>query len=154
MGKTIIAFFLFLFSYQLPGQELSADLFAYDQTKIETRFTELNKLENLIRSNPCLYDSLANSEYILYFSNINTLSNSYPEFNKTTSPGKIPSFWFTFTFSAIGTYFVYGAVAGPIATGIVYFSSDKDKTEVKKAIWGCITGTLVGAGIKYAVVHL
>jgi len=134
--------------------DVNADLFTYDEKKVENEFAELSKLETLLNENP--------------EANIEELTILYPEIEKMTNltgnsfynnteilaPGKFPSFWFTFMFSAVGTYFIYGAVAGPITVGIVYFSTHKDKIETKKAIWGCITGTLIGAGIKLVVVNL
>jgi hypothetical protein len=145
---------MIVFTNHIMAIEISADLFTYDAAKIEKEFSALTALEVFIKSNP----EKTETDIILAFpslkSDISTQINL--PFNQLDieAPGKIPSFWFTFTLSAIGTYFIYGAVAGPISVGIVYLSANKDKSEVKKAIWGCLTGTLVGAGIKYAVVKL
>jgi len=73
--------------------------------------------------------------------------------NKKNYPGKIPSFWWAFVISAIGSYTIYGIAAGPISVLIVYFASKASKTEVRKAIWGWITGTITGLGI-WALVKL
>lgn len=73
--------------------------------------------------------------------------------SKRNSPGKISSFWWAFVLSAIGSYTIYGIAAGPISVLVVYLSSKGSKTEVRKAIWGWITGTVLGLGI-WALVKL
>jgi len=146
--------FVFLFAFQLRAIEVTADLFYYDENKIQQEFKELNALDYFLKEHP---DAETEELVLLFPSLANTLNNSlFEPFNQVEilAPGRFPSFWFTFALSAIGTYFIYGAVAGPIAVGIVYFNTNKDKNETKKAIWGCVTGTLLGAGIKYAMMNL
>jgi hypothetical protein len=130
---------------------LSADLFDYDENKIEQEFRELTILEAQLIENPNLtFDQILNQNpayrYLL-------TSTEYSPFGITniSAPGKIPSFWWAFSLSIIGSYTLYGAVAGPIAVGVVYFSTEKNKEETKKAIYGCLTGTILGLGIRYIV---
>jgi hypothetical protein len=154
MGKKIIHIILLLLIVENIGAtEISAGLFCIDEEKLSAQFAELKQLEAYILSFP----EIPELETILHFpeyGNLNVLTN-YTIANKSCmAPGRIPSFWFSFALSAVGTYSLYGAVAGPISVGIVYLAADKDKKEVKKAIWGCVTGTILGAGIKYAVVKL
>jgi hypothetical protein len=151
--KIFLLCLVLVFTNKLLAIDINADLFTYDEAKIETEFADLNKLESYLE----LYPETSFDELVLKFPELtHSLKNENSWFSnmEVSSPGKIPSFWFAFTLSAIGTYFIYGVVAGPISIGIVYFSSDKDKTEVKKAFWGCLTGTLLGAGIKYAMLKL
>jgi hypothetical protein len=152
--KILIVFLLFTISLNSEAIENSADLFFYDEDKVQKEFADLNELESYLIQNP----QSEIEEILTAFPSLKNTMNSelmmpLNDF-EMAAPGKIPSFWFSFALSAIGTYFIYGAVAGPISVGIVYFSTDKDKTETKKAIWGCVTGTLIGAGIKYAMVNL
>ncbi len=134
--------------------DVNADLFTYDEKKVENEFVELSKIETILNENP----EASIEELTILYPEIEKMTNltGYSLYNNTEilAPGKFPSFWFTFMFSTVGTYFIYGAVAGPISVGIVYFSAQKDKIETKKAFWGCITGTLIGAGIKLVVVNL
>jgi hypothetical protein len=150
--KILIVFTLLILANNLMAIENTADLFTYDTDKVEKEFADLKKLESYLKLNP----EASNLDIISAFPKLENLVNSDINcpFNhlEIAAPGKFPSFLFTFTLSAIGTYFIYGAIAGPISVAIVYFSTKKDKIETKKAIWGCITGTLIGAGIKYAVV--
>lgn len=72
---------------------------------------------------------------------------------KKNSPGNIPSFWWSFVLSAIGAYTIYAIGLGPVSVLIVYFASKKNKIEVRKALWGWITGTILGLGI-WALIKL
>lgn len=75
------------------------------------------------------------------------IKTSPKNIEKTMSPGGIPSFLWSFVLSAIGGFTIYGLGLGPLSVLIVYFASGKNKKEVKKSIWGWITGTLVGVGL-------
>jgi hypothetical protein len=154
VNKILLFCIILLIGNNISAIEISADLFTYDEAKVEKDFEQLNKLEAFLKANPEILSAENELEFPSINNNINSSHNSIFGSTEIMAPGKIPSFWFTFTFSAIGTYTIYGAVAGPISVGIVYFSSKKDKIERNKAIWGCVAGTLIGAGIKYAVVKL
>jgi len=152
--KFLILSFLFIFSVNIFAIDAVADLFTFDEKKLEAEFEELVKIENLVRENP----TATLDELILISPDIEKHLSYYTipfhDNYEIKAPGKFPSFWFTLIFSSVGTYTLYGAVAGPIAVGIVYFSTHKDKIETKKAIWGCVTGTIIGAGIKLVVSNL
>jgi hypothetical protein len=152
--KTFLLLLVSFFATHLLAIELSADLFTYDESKYDKEFIELSHFDSLYRSYPDNFLSENELTPILTGNKPITCFKSFYGTTATAEPGKMPSFWFTFAFSSIGTYTLYGAVAGPISVGIVYLSSDNDKIEVRKAIWGCLSGTLIGAGIKYAVVNL
>lgn len=133
---------------------LNADLFSYDESKIAEEFKELDNLEKLLIEKPGItFNEIVEQnsayKYFLYTENYSPL-----EITGISAPGKIPSFWWAFTFSIVGSYTLYGAVAGPIAVGVVYFTTDKNKTETKKAIYGCLTGTVLGLGLRYLTANL
>lgn len=75
-----------------------------------------------------------------------SIAIAYPE---SGMPGRMPTFLFTSIISAVGTYTLYGAGAGPIAVAIVYACKHGDRREVKLAIFGCLTGAAVGGLIKW-----
>jgi len=154
MKKIVLVFFLLIQISSLKAIELSADLFTYDEEKISQEFKELSELEAIVLANPNA--SIADIYAMCpHFKNLENPSIITPYSQASiAAPGNFPSFWFSFAFGAIGTYFIYGVVAGPISVGIVYFSTNKDRAETKKALWGCIAGTLLGAGIKYVVVNM
>ena len=133
---------------------LSADLFNYDESKISEEFKDLDILEKLLIENPGvtlneIVEKNSAYQYLLYTGSYFPLGIA-----EISAPGKIPSFWWAFTLSIIGSYTLYGAVAGPIAVGVVYFATDKDKGETKKAIYGCLTGTVLGLGLRYLTANL
>ena len=130
---------------------LNAGLFDYNADKIDSVFKQLNNLEAQLIENPDLtFDEIINQNHTYRY--LLSPSNSTPlGLSNISAPGKIPSFWWAFSLSIIGSYTLYGAVAGPIAVGVVYFSTKKDKIETKKAIYGCLTGTVLGLGIRYIV---
>ncbi len=149
-----IVFVFFVLSVSIKAITLNAELFDYNEEKVAAEFSELNLLESMLIENPDLslsdiafrfpqYAYLLEDKEVLPFGN-----------TQVAAPGNIPSFWWAFSFSFVGSYFIYGAVAGPIAVAIVYFNTDKNKPETKKAIYGCLTGTVLGLGIRYVVSNL
>ena len=155
MKKIILIFLIISQISNLKAIEVTAELFNYDEEKIEKKFKELSELEIIVKANPTATLSEI-YELCPYFKNTNQSSLITPySFAEINTPGNYPSFWFTFTFSAVGFYFFpYGAVLAPVSVGIVYFSSQKNRTETKKAIWGCVVGSILGGGIKYVVLNL
>lgn len=155
MKKLLLLALLFLPIGFISAIEVNADLFTYDEEKVAKAFEKLDQLEQIIMANPeASVQEIANMyPYFADQEQANVLTPySLAEIN---APGNFSSFWFTFTLSAVGfSFFPYGAIAAPVSVIIVYFSADRDKKETKKAIWGCVTGSLLGAGIKYAVVNL
>lgn len=70
-------------------------------------------------------------------------------FKETCVPGRFPTFAFVAAISAIGTYTLYGAGAGIVTAGIIYISTDGNRKHTRQAIWGCITGMVVGGLAKW-----
>ncbi len=147
--KILIVLIFVLFGNFIHAITLSADLFSYDENKLAEEFRELDYLENLIIENPgiSIDEIIEQNSYYKYF--LNSEISSPLGITEISAPGKIPSFWWAFSLSIVGSYTIYGAVAGPIAVGVVYFSTKKNKDETKKAIYGCLTGTVLGLGIRY-----
>lgn len=63
------------------------------------------------------------------------------------APGKLSSFWWSFILSFIGGATLWGLGVGPISVLIVYFSSKRDKKEVRKSVLGWILGSLLGIAV-------
>lgn len=153
MKKFLLLLLPLIFSLNSSALEISADLFTYDEKKVESELNNLSLLESYIINNNLLEDDSLQTFHPLVSNKSDKYLSPYSPGN-ISAPGNLPSFWFTFTLSAIGTYTIYGVVTGPISVGIVYFSTKRNKKETKKALWGCITGTIFGAGIKYAVIMM
>ena len=139
-----ILIIIILLSCSLTVIASSAQYFDYNKNKILLEFTELSNIENNILNNK-------------FDVNINLYKNQIKLFkintnlNQITAPGKIPSFWFAFIISTVGTYTLYGAGLGPTAVAIVALASKKDMEEIKKASLGCLIGTALGGGIKWLI---
>lgn len=151
---SVIFILLLLTTTSIKAMQLSAELFDYDEEKIAAEFEGLDLLEDILIENPDLSISDIVFRFPQYAYLIENNQLSPLQASHTLAPGNIPSFWWALSFSFVGSYFIYGAVAGPIAVGIVYFNTDKSKQETKKAIYGCITGTVLGLGIRYIVSNL
>ncbi|MBQ2098943.1 MAG: hypothetical protein II480_12245 [Bacteroidales bacterium] len=75
------------------------------------------------------------------------------DLKKTCVPGRIPTFPFVAVISAIGTYTLYGAGAGIVTVGIIYIATNGNRRHLKHAIWGCVTGMVVGGVAKWLSVR-
>ncbi len=147
--KILGVLFFLLFGNFAQAITLSADLFSYDENRLNEEFKELDYLESLLIENSELtlaeiVEQNSAYEYLL------VSENYFPaKVNGISATTQLHSFWWAFAFSLVGSYTIYGAVAGPITVGVIYFVSKKDKAETKKAIYGCLTGTVLGLGIRY-----
>ena len=154
MKKIFILILFLVFTSKISAITINAALFEYDAEKVEAAFAGLDELEHLLEANPdwTIADvAFRLPQYSYMLENVNPAPWGL---TAISAPGNFPSFWWAFSFSIVGSYFIYGAVAGPIAVAIVYFNTDKDKAETKKAIYGCLTGTVLGLGIRYLVSNL
>lgn len=154
MKKIFILVLFLVFTSKISAITINAALFEYDAEKVEAAFAGLDELEHLLEANPdwTIADvAFRLPQYSYMLENVNPVPLGL---TGISAPGNFPSFWWAFSFSIVGSYFIYGAVAGPIAVAIVYFNTDKDKAETKKAIYGCLTGTVLGLGIRYLVSNL
>lgn len=75
------------------------------------------------------------------------------DFKKTCVPGRIPTFPFVAVISAVGTYTLYGAGAGIVTVGIIYIATNGNRRHFKHAVWGCVTGMVVGGVAKWLSVR-
>ena len=155
MFKNILFVYLFVcLSGSMQALTLKAELFDYNKEKVNQAFAGLDKLEQFLIENP----DLSHEDIVFRFPQYAYLFNSKYETSldamQILSSENIHSFWWAFSFSFIGSYFIYGAAAGPIVVAIIYYKTNKNKTETKKAIYGCLTGTVLGLGIRYMVSNL
>lgn len=106
------------------------DLFEFDYNSVQTEFTELNQLADLVSTNA----GMTYSDLLLKNENLVTSMNLLP--NSSLPAGAsgepvlgIPSF-------------LWGCVFGVVGLVVVYIGTDEDKEQTKKALWGCVTGTV------------
>lgn len=100
------------------------ELFNYDKVKLESAITDLNYLEKLVNEN-----GQCNSAELLKNGTID--QQTFQNFNNPFGingepPLGIPSFF-------------WGCIFGVVGMVIVVIMTDKDKAELTKALYGCIT---------------
>jgi hypothetical protein len=136
MKKTILTFtMIFLFGFTAFAS--NADLFKLDYNAVQQEFTELNVVVDLVQANPDLtYDALLLTHSGLVES-INLMPNAAIPMPGGGPVLGIPSFW-------------WGCAFGVVGVGIVYFLSDQDTGQAKKALLGCVVSSVVG-GVLYFV---
>jgi len=108
------------------------ELFCYNKNAVNTEFAELNAIEDFVLQNNGITLSemkASNSDF----------TNSLPTFSFISTsviyggPIGIPSF-------------VWGCILGPVGILAVYLLADDPSSEARKALWGCILGTLLWGG--------
>lgn len=129
MKKLFVSVFLVLFAgFTIFAND--ADLFKLDYNAVQSEFTELNQLATMVTSNTDLtYSSLLVTNGNLVTSLRLVPESLLPDGTKNPVLG-IPSFLWGCAFN----------VAGMV---VVYLVSQENMDETKKALWGCITSTVV-----------
>ena len=114
-------------------KELDESVFSFDEELINNELSELNALDSYIEENENVtFASLVEEGNPL----IANIENSAAPMGMAGQDGEpplgIPSF-------------LWGCVFGVIGLVVVYIMTDENKDETKKALWGCVASTAVGA---------
>ena len=109
----------------------NADLFSYNADEVNQELGQLQSLENYVNANPGITLTNLQSENNNLVANLNLDLNNLGGFPFLSGepPLGIPSF-------------LWGCVLSWVGILVVYFMTDEDKAETKKALFGC----LVNAG--------
>ena len=113
----------------------NADLFSYDADEVNQELGQLQSLENYVNANPGITLTNLQAEDNNLVANLDLNLNNlggFP-FQDGEPPLGIPSF-------------LWGCVFGVVGVALVYFLTDEDKAETKKALIGCVV-----AGLSYTV---
>ena len=129
-----IAFILTISSNLFAG---SGELFSYNKEAVASEFAELTALENYVWNNPSSTLSVLVADQNNLVSGLDLYSPYSMGMSFGEPPLGIPSF-------------LWGCAFGVVGVAIVYFVSEEDRDETKKAFYGCITSTVV-YGVLYAV---
>jgi hypothetical protein len=134
---------LSVFAGNPPNYKKTTNPFLFNPTQINQSLSALNLLESAVKQgNSVKIDSIIGS------SESKISKAELPkQISEIKSPGKIPSFLWSFVLSAAGTYTIWGTAAGPISVLVVYFASGRDRKEVHRSLWGWVTGTVFGLGL-------
>lgn len=135
--KTIFTFVI-IFMFGLSSFASNADLFKLDYNAVQEEFSELNAIVEIIKANPeTTYSSLAVTNAGLVES-ANLLPDAAMPLANAEHVLGIPPFW-------------WGCVFGVVGVGIVYFLTDQNSGEAKKALWGCAVSTIAGGAFYFFV---
>ena len=106
----------------------TADMFRYDHNKVEKALTSVNALDHYVSTHAVTADELnADNPVLANFSD----ESNMPVVGPNSALG-IPGF-------------IWGLVLGWVGILIVYLVTE-DQEETKKALYGCIVGTLLWVG--------
>jgi hypothetical protein len=111
-----------------------SELFSYDKAKVNQAVSDMSQVEQMVNQNPNVSgdDLMAQGKLDASFE-----ANATSPFSVMGEPPLgIPSF-------------LWGCILGWVGLLIVYLVSE-DKDETKKALWGCVTSTLVGIVFYFA----
>lgn len=127
MKKLLLVFCVSVFAL---GSVLANDseLFSYDKAKVNQAVSDMSRVEQVVNQNPnvSVDDLMAQGQLDASFE-----ADATSPFSVMGEPPLgIPSF-------------LWGCILGWIGLLIVYLVSE-DKEETKKALWGCVVGSLVG----------
>lgn len=119
-------FILFLVAiFFIPSLQASdQDLFSYDKTRIDNAFNDLSRVEKIINDNPASDPLDLVEKGQIEAVTFNQFKSSFGFGSEP--PLGIPSF-------------LWGCVFGVVGMVIVVIMTDKDKAELQKAFYGCIT---------------
>jgi hypothetical protein len=129
MKKTILSLFLLLTSFSIFAKDV------FEAQNLEKEFTELNAIEHCIEQNPEASLETLKKESPELLQNINLIeSPSLVSSNMRSEMPIIGSFW-------------WGCCLGVVGLALVYFMTDKDKGQLRPAVWGCLLSTLIFGGV-------
>jgi hypothetical protein len=118
----------------------NADLFSYDQNQVAQELSQLQSLENYVSANPDITLSSLQAENNSLIANLNLSTNDISGFALSGEP-------------PLGiSSFLWGCVFNLLGVGLVYFMTDQDKDETKKAFMGCLVST--GVWVVWEVIWL
>ncbi len=115
-----------------------ADLFTYDKSAVQTTLSELSVLESYVVEHPALAIVNVTKTGTVMVNGIELFINPFVN-GSEGGPLGIPSF-------------LWGCVFGVAGLLVVYLVTNGDHEQVMKALWGCITITVIGIVVDVIVV--
>lgn len=138
MKKTALLIITFLF---VTFGGFAKDELLNESAKFNTEFAEIDKVEAFMQANPdASLESIAQTNPELLKNISLETETNLSSLKGEGLPGNIPAF-------------VWGCCLSVLGLGIVYFTTDNDKAQVKKALFGCLVGGAIG-GIGCLVLNL
>lgn len=138
MRKTSLLTITFL---AITFYSVASDPSLNDSEKFKSELSGIDKVEAYIIANPnTTFEDLSKNNPELLKGIVLDIDTYLSTPKGEGLPGNIPAF-------------IWGCCLSVLGLGIVYFTTDNDKDQVKKALFGCLVGGAVG-GIGCLVLNL
>lgn len=106
-----------------------ADL-EFKAVRVEDEFAKVNKLEKYLAENPEMTFEQVKQAKPELLDGIDLISNTNTNFAPSKEMPLVGGFW-------------WGCCLGVVGLALVYFITDHDQDQVRKAFWGCIIATVL-----------
>ncbi|MFB6342735.1 hypothetical protein ACE1ET_13485 [Saccharicrinis sp. FJH62] len=120
------------FASPFAGSDFSdeaQELVNFNEDAIYSEFQEIDALSDMLLSNDVSADEITDNSMLENVSMNASLPLSADEDGTTGPPLGIPSF-------------LWGCILSWVGILIVYFLTEENKDETKKAVWGCVAGAV------------
>lgn len=128
--KTAVKFLFIMLSFVASTAfAANADL-EYKTVEVEDEFAKVNKLEQYLAEHPNMtYEQVKKSKPEL-LEDVDLIANTNTNLVPTKDMPLVGGFW-------------WGCCLGVVGLALVYFITDHDKDQVRKAFWGCVIATII-----------
>jgi len=128
--KTKLSFlFIFFFGMVISGFAAPVDL-EYKETSIDNAFAKVENLEKYLAEHPEATIESIKKDHPELLEGYELITTTETNLLTTKEMPIVGGFW-------------WGCCLGIVGLGLVYFITDNDHDEVKKALWGCIISTIL-----------
>lgn len=128
--KTKVTLFFFLMCL-IIGTTFAADTdLEYKVVTVEDEFAKVNKLEQYLSEHPDMTFEQVKQAKPELLEGIDLISNTNTNFAPSKDMPLVGGFW-------------WGCCLGVVGLALVYFITDHDQDQVRKAFWGCIIATVL-----------
>jgi hypothetical protein len=123
--------FLFFFMCLIIGTTFAADTdLEFKAVTVKDEFAKVNKLEKYLAEHPDMtFEQIKQAKPEL-LEGIDLISNTNTNFAPSKHMPLVGGFW-------------WGCCLGVVGLALVYFITDHDQDQVRKAFWGCIIATVL-----------
>jgi hypothetical protein len=155
--KNLFLLFISFLSIPESFSAGNASLFYLDENKIYRALANASLVENSIRRNE---KAFSEDETELIRGNGTPFYTLPGDTSETDIPVLgIPSFYWGFVPGFAGGFFApcsYGSscILGPSGVFMIYFMTDRNKEETRQSIYGCASGTALGAAVSITAIIL
>lgn len=128
--KIKVTLFFFLMCL-IIGTTFAADAdLEFKTATVEDEFTKVNKLEQYLSEHPDMTFEKVKQTKPELLEGIDLISNTNTNFAPSKDMPLVGGFW-------------WGCCLGVVGLALVYFITDHDQDQVRKAFWGCIIATVL-----------